>query len=121
MATLSLTEGGEGLPLQLTTITVAVPASPLSPNTGSMLGVAGVSGQVTPLTVPVSMTDTNFKWKYEQPKTDKAGTTLVSCREFLISTIMYVSARPALHSAVSYTPTALQLALFTFSHYDRSG
>ena len=31
MATLSLTEGGEGLPLQLTTITVAVPASPLSP------------------------------------------------------------------------------------------
>ena len=92
MATLSLTEGGEGLPLQLTTITVAVPASPLSPNTGSMLGVAGVSGQVTPLTVPVSMTDTNFKWKYEQPKTDKAGTTLVSCRELPISTIMSLHA-----------------------------
>ena len=81
MATLTMTDG-DGLPLQLTTITVAVP-SPLSPNTTSMLNAPGVSisggnmGQVTPLTLPVSQQDCAFKWKYEQSKPDKIGTTLV--------------------------------------------
>ena len=81
MATLAISDG-DGLPLQLTTITVAVP-SPLSPNTTSMLNGPGVSisggtmGQVTPLTLPASQQDCAFKWKYEQPKPDKVGTTLV--------------------------------------------
>ena len=68
---------GEGLPLQLTTITVAVPGSPLSPSSSMLSSM--VAGQVTPLTVPVSQTDctATVKWKYEQPKTDKVGTTLV--------------------------------------------
>ena len=84
MATLTISDG-DGLPLQLTTITVAVP-SPLSPNTSSILnGQAGISGtalgQVTPLTLPVSaQQDCSFKWKYEQAKPDKVGTTLVRRR-----------------------------------------
>jgi hypothetical protein len=58
------TEGPEhGLPLQLTTITVAVP-QPLSPGTVSVLQ-AGDPAQ-------------GFKWKYEQPKVEKQGSTLVS-------------------------------------------
>ena len=76
MATLTMSDG-EGLPLQLTTITVAVPGSPLSPSSSMLSSM--VAGQVTPLTVPVSQTDctATVKWKYEQPKTDKVGTTLV--------------------------------------------
>ena len=63
---------GAGLPLQLTTITVAVPGSPLSPG-GAMLGslghhLPGHSAEAAPAPA---------KWKYEQPKADKVGTTLV--------------------------------------------
>merc|ERR1712069_14962 len=79
MATLTMGEdpgagagAGAGLPLQLTTITVAVPGSPLSPG-GAMLGslghqLAGHSAEAGPAP---------NKWKYEQPKADKVGTTLV--------------------------------------------
>lgn len=72
MATLALDppgEGTEGLPLQLTTITVAVP-QPLSPGTVSVLQ-GGDCGAAQ-----------GFKWKYEQPKPEKQGSTLVSilCR-----------------------------------------
>ena len=81
MATLTMGEdpgagagagAGAGLPLQLTTITVAVPGSPLSPG-GAMLGslghqLAGHSAEPGPAP---------NKWKYEQPKADKVGTTLV--------------------------------------------
>ena len=82
MATLTMSDG-EGLPLQLTTITVAVPGSPLSPSSSMLSSM--VAGQVTPLTVPVTQTDctATVKWKYEQPKTDKVGTTLV--RQFRLS------------------------------------
>ena len=68
MATLALEahgEGTEGLPLQLTTITVAVP-QPLSPGTVSVLQ-GGDCGAAQ-----------GFKWKYEQPKPEKQGSTLVS-------------------------------------------
>ena len=68
MATLALDppgEGTEGLPLQLTTITVAVP-QPLSPGTVSVLQ-GGDCGAAQ-----------GFKWKYEQPKPEKQGSTLVS-------------------------------------------
>ena len=68
MATLALEpvgEGGDGgLPLQLTTITVAVP-QPLSPGTVSVLQGHDCGSQ-------------GFKWKYEQPKPDKQGCSLVS-------------------------------------------
>ena len=77
MATLTMGEdpgagAGAGLPLQLTTITVAVPGSPLSPG-GAMLGslghhLPGHSAEAGPAPA---------KWKYEQPKADKVGTTLV--------------------------------------------
>ena len=68
MATLALEahgEGTEGLPLQLTTITVAVP-QPLSPGTVSVLQ-GGDCGAAQ-----------GFKWKYEQAKPEKQGSTLVS-------------------------------------------
>ena len=85
MATLTMSDG-EGLPIQLTTITVAVPGSPLSPSS-SML--SSMVGPVSTLTVPVSQvsqvtqhqTDNcnsaSVKWKYDQTKADKVGTTLV--------------------------------------------
>lgn len=66
MATLALehgVEGTEGLPMQLTTITVAVP-QPLSPGTVSVLQGGDCAAQ-------------GFKWKYEQPKPEKQGSTLV--------------------------------------------
>lgn len=67
MATLTLDqgpEGTEGLPMQLTTITVAVP-QPLSPGTVSVLqGGDCPSG--------------GFKWKYEQAKPEKLSSALVS-------------------------------------------
>ena len=77
MATLALDppgEGTEGLPLQLTTITVAVP-QPLSPGTVSVLQ-GGDCGAAQ-----------GFKWKYEQPKPEKQGSTLVSrvwCRGAIV-------------------------------------
>ena len=61
---------GEGLPLQLTTITVAVPGSPLSPSSSMLSSM--VAGQVAG-----SDCTATVKWKYEQPKSDKVGTTLV--------------------------------------------
>ena len=74
MATLTMSDGGgdPGLPLQLTTITVAVP-QPLSSGTVSVLQ-GGDCGAAQ-----------GFKWKYEQPKPEKQGSTLVSilCREQL--------------------------------------
>ena len=86
MATLAMSDPGEGLqPLQLTTITVAVPGSPLS---GPMLSsMVGGNVAVTPLAVPVSTADVGgggggaaaVKWKYDQ-KTEKVGNTLVSTR-----------------------------------------
>ena len=69
MATLTMSDG-EGLPLQLTTITVAVPGSPLSPSTSMLSSM--VAGQVAGPDCTATV-----KWKYEQPKTDKVGTTLV--------------------------------------------
>ena len=69
MATLTMSDG-EGLPLQLTTITVAVPGSPLSPSSSMLSSM--VAGQVTGSDCTAAV-----KWKYEQPKTDKVGTTLV--------------------------------------------
>ena len=81
MATLTMSDGeGGGLPLQLTTITVAVPGSPLSPSS-SMLSSMVVPGP-NPGLVPVSVSPTDcsagtVKWKYDQTKSDKVGTTLV--------------------------------------------
>ena len=86
MATLTMSDGGTGdpgLPLQLTTITVAVPGSPLSPGgslLSSMVGVPGLQvNTVNPLTsLPVTQsTGDTVKWKYEPAKPDKVGTTLV--------------------------------------------
>lgn len=82
MATLTMSDG-EGLPIQLTTITVAVPGSPLSPSSSMLSSMVGPS--VNSLTVPVThvpqthvSADTGaVKWKYDQPKNDKVGTTLV--------------------------------------------
>ena len=70
------------MPLQLTTITVAVP-SPLSPNSAAVLNVSGMNmvgqgGHVTPLTLPVTQQECGtFKWKYEQTRTEKLNSTLV--------------------------------------------
>ena len=83
---------GDGLPLQLTTITVAVPGSPLSGlSPMSMVAPGGVNTghvNVTPVLQqqqpagggPVSSTEVSpasVKWKYDQ-KNDKVGNTLVS-------------------------------------------
>ena len=83
---------GDGLPLQLTTITVAVPGSPLSGlSPMSMVAPGGVNAghvNVTPVLQqqqpagagPVSSTEVSpasVKWKYDQ-KNDKVGNTLVS-------------------------------------------
>ena len=80
---------GEGLPLQLTTITVAVPGSPLSglspmsmvtPGGHTTVNVTPVLQQQQP-GQPVSSTEVSpasVKWKYDQNKTDKVGNTLVS-------------------------------------------
>ena len=85
MATLTMSDGGDpGLPLQLTTITVAVPGSPLSPGgslLSSMVGVPGLQVNPPPLltSLPVSQAGETVKWKYEPAKSDKVGTTLVRC------------------------------------------
>ena len=72
-----LSAGEGGLPLQLTTITVAVPAS-LDNN---LLG--GMGGGGSNLLSPVSQQDVDsFKWKYEQTRTEKISSTLV--REIFI-------------------------------------
>lgn len=84
MATLTMSDGGDpGLPLQLTTITVAVPGSPLSPGGSLLTSMVGGPGlqvnTVNPLTaLPVTQAET-VKWKYEPTKPDKVGTTLVRC------------------------------------------
>ena len=73
---------GEGLPLQLTTITVAVP-TPLSPNSAAVLSVPGmgIGGQqgtaLSPSMVNQQQDYGAFKWKYEQTRTDKLNSTLV--------------------------------------------
>ena len=72
---------GEGLPLQLTTITVAVP-TPLSPNSAAVLSVPGmgIGGQGTALSPSMVNQQQDygaFKWKYEQTRTDKLNSTLV--------------------------------------------
>ena len=86
MATLTMSDGGTGdpgLPLQLTTITVAVPGSPLSPGGSLLSSMVGVPvlqvNTVNPLTsLPVTQsTGDTVKWKYEPAKPDKVGTTLV--------------------------------------------
>ena len=84
MATLTMSDGGgdPGLPLQLTTITVAVPGSPLSPGgslLSSMVGVPGLQvNTLNPLaSLPVTQAGDTVKWKYEPAKPDKVGTTLV--------------------------------------------
>ena len=80
MATLTMSdaEGAAGLPLQLTTITVAVPGSPLSPSSSMLSSMVVPTNNLVP--VSVSQTDCNagtVKWKYDQNKSDKVGTTLV--------------------------------------------
>ena len=77
MSALSEAAAG-GLPLQLTTITVAVPA-PLSPGSAAVLSVPGMAmSQGSPLTLPGGQQDGgSFKWKYEQTRADKLGSTLV--------------------------------------------
>jgi len=82
IAKMSTLSEGERMPLQLTTITVAVP-SPLSPNSAAVLNVSGMNmvgqgGHVTPLTLPVTQQECGtFKWKYEQTRTEKLNSTLV--------------------------------------------
>ena len=74
----SMSEGGS-LPLQLTTITVAVPA-PLSPNSAAVLSVPGMNIGGSALSSPLGQQQQDygaFKWKYEQTRTDKLGSTLV--------------------------------------------
>lgn len=68
MATLVCTDA-DGMPLQLTTITVAVPSS-MSPNTSSgVMSLPSVGGMVSnPLALPLGQQDCTFKWKYEQNK-----------------------------------------------------
>lgn len=72
------TVGGAG-GLQLTTITVAVPA-PLSPTDPALLAAAAAANQPPPMvtlpTVPAPQ-ESAFKWKYEQNKEKASGTSLV--------------------------------------------
>ena len=74
--------------LQLTTITVAVPA-PLSPNDPAFLAAAAAAGSLNPPptavalpTVPAPQQEcSTLKWKYEQNNKEKTGTSLVRPRE----------------------------------------
>ena len=85
--------GGNGLPLQLTTITVAVPAQ-MSPNSAAVLSVpnnvlsvvqqsaGGDNGEIDSETaeelgLTAVQSGDQFKWKYEQARVDKIGTSLV--------------------------------------------
>ena len=80
-----------GLPLQLTTITVAVPASldnsllnGIGHHGGVVGGTSAAGGPATSLLSPIDQqhdgdctTSGAFKWKYQQQSADKLGTPLV--------------------------------------------